>query len=268
MTGNKTVAAEVHARALERIAELERELADCRTSTEPDAGIAALEREQATAEVLRVISRSPESLDSSLRAVAETAARLCRANYARVFLRDNDYLVLGPSAPPRDPNDPFQPGNRLGPISDPHAGPSPQAARTGRTVHTDDLLRFVEERGRQLPERQAEIIRRTGPRAVLSVPLLRGSNVVGVLTLSREGEAQPFSEREVALAESFADQAAIAVENARLFQGIQERNRDLSEALEQQTALGEILAILSRSPADLPNVLQAVVERSVRLTGA
>src|SRR5262249_49307922 len=87
--------------------------------------------------------------------------------------------------------------------------------------------------------------------------------------LVRQGEGrQPYSEREIALAESFADQAVIAIENARLFREIQDANRELTEALEQQTATAEVLRIISRAPADLDRVLTAPAENTRRLFGA
>src|SRR5712692_4361685 len=233
MTERKTVGAEVHARALEQIADLERQLAAC-TAQEDEVGRErdeAHQREAATAEVLRVISRSPESLDVALQAVADTAGRLCRADFTRVFLREGEYLVLGPSARPAGAEDDTRAGERWGPIAD-LPSPAFRAAITGRTVHVEDVLRYIEEHGASGHDLEwAENLRQYGYRTILAVPLLRGSEVVGVLAPSRLGEVRPFSDREIAMAESFADQAAIAVENARLFQGIQERNRELTESL-------------------------------------
>jgi len=206
----------------------------------------ALEREQATAEVLRVISRSPESLDVALQAVADTAARLCRADVAQTWLRDGDFLVAGPTARLAGPADIFPPGRRLGPIAT-HAGPPPAAARTGKTVHVEDMLQYWVElgwTGNEL-EQAMELTRRIGARTVLAVPLLRGTDVVGVVALIRVDEVRRFAAREIALAETFADQAAIAVENAGLFQAIRESNRELTEALEQQTATADVLRIIS-----------------------
>jgi GAF domain-containing protein len=230
----------------------------------------ALEREQATASVLRVISRSPESLEVALQAVADTAVRLCRADFARVWLRDDEYFVAGPAAIPSGPDDYLPRGERLGPLPSLTGWSGAEAVRTGQTVHYEDMLRGAEEHGASAPmlELLAESIRHTGRRTALVVPLRRGDAVVGLLGLLRAGEPRPFSEREIALAETFADQAVIAVENTRLFDELEQRTRELTEALERQTATSEILQIISSSPANVAPVLAAVVERAARLCDA
>src|SRR5262249_51193012 len=142
---------------------------------------------------------------------------------------------------------------------------------TGQTVHTPDVLRYYKERGASAArlEQVAANQRRFGVRTVLSVPLLRGGTAVGVLALIRQGgEPRPFSAREIALAESFADQAGIAIGNPRMFEEIQTKNRELTETLEQQTATADVLRIISRSGFDLQAVLDAVVERAARLAAS
>jgi GAF domain-containing protein/ActR/RegA family two-component response regulator len=228
----------------------------------------ALEREQATAEVLRVISRSPEDLGASLKAVAEAAARLCKGEDALVWLRDGDYLVSGARARDVEPSR-FSPGNRLGPISDRNT-PAVISARTATTIHVVDVKRWAEEHTSS-PEELQQLLDRVGwegTNSRLVTPLLRGGEVVGVLLIFRRGEPAPFSDREIALAETFADQAAIAVENARLIQGIQDRNRELTEALEQQTATADVLRIISRAPVEPEAVLAEISERAARLCDA
>jgi GAF domain-containing protein/ActR/RegA family two-component response regulator len=234
-----------------RVALLEREQAE------------ALEREQATADVLRIISRSPENLNESLQAVADTAARLCRADFSRVWLRDGDFLMAGPSASPLGRDDFRQPGERIGPLTDQPGQAVADAVRTGHTIHAPDILRYAREHGASARalEHLAAVVNRTGHRTGLAVPLLRGDVVVGVLALVRLEEVRPFSDREIALAETFADQAVIAIENARLFQ-------ELHDSLERQTATADVLQVISRSPVDLEQVLQTVVESAQRLCDA
>src|SRR5205823_8842937 len=103
-----------------------------------------------------------------------------------------------------------------------------------------------------------------GYRTVLGVPMLRDRNLVGIFSLSRR-QVQPFTETQIELVTTFADQAVIAIENTRLFRELQERNRDLTEALEQQTATSDILRVIASSPTDMQPVLDVVAEHAARL---
>src|SRR5262249_21879045 len=108
---------------------------------------------------------------------------------------------------------------------------------------------------------------RSGSRTTLSVPLMRGDEAIGALTVRRT-EMRPFSEKQIELATTFADQAVIAIENVRLFDEVQVRTRELSEALEQQTATSEVLQVISSSPGDLGSAFQAMLENATRVCEA
>src|SRR5262249_22150340 len=106
-----------------------------------------------------------------------------------------------------------------------------------------------------------------GWRAVLAVPLLRDGKPVGAVTVAK-AEPKPFSDRQVQLLNSFADQALIAIENVRLFEAEQQRTRELSESLEQQTATSEVLQVISSSPGDVDPVFTTMLEKAVRICDA
>src|SRR5207244_2829219 len=132
-------------------------------------------------------------------------------------------------------------------------------AATRARVHSADV---AAEPG--LLERQRDFYIRTGIKAFLGVPLARRGELVGAIVL-RSAEPTFFSERQVALLETFADQAAIAIENARLFSELTDSNASLKDALEQQTATARVLEVISRSPTDLQTVLDTIAENGARL---
>src|SRR6266851_1631940 len=180
----------------------------------------ALEQQAATGEILRVISRSPADIHPVLETVAASAARLCESSDAAIYRPEGDRLVL--------------------------------VAHHG-TIATGPLGEFSLPLVRGTAAGRAVLEAETVHVAILCVPLMRGSSAVGVIALRRIG-AHLFTERQVGLLETFADQAVIAIENARLLGELQARNADLTEALEQQTATSEILRVISSSPTDLQPV--------------
>jgi GAF domain-containing protein len=218
----------------------------------------SLEQQTATSEVLRVISRSPTDIQPVLDAVAESVARLCDAPDVSIFRIDGGVMQLAVHRGPIGSVPPY--GEER--VSLDRGTVVGRSVIEQRAIQVSDLSSEAEE----YPEGSARA-RRFGNRAVLSVPLVREDVAIGAIAVRRT-EVRPFTERQVALLQTFADQAVIAIENVRLFNELQARNAALAEALEQQTATSEILRVISSSPTDVQPVLDAVAEAAARLCAA
>src|SRR5215468_7473106 len=181
----------------------------------------SLAREAATSDILRMIAHSPIDIQPVLDAIAERAAKLCDAEDAAIFRVDGNFLRLvahfGP-IPMADAVGESRVIDRDTPVS--------RAIADRQTIHVHDLRAAETE----FPGAKTRGIA-LGVRTVLSTPLLREGIAIGTIHIRRR-EMHPFSDREIKVLETFADQAVIAIENARLFKELENRNRDLTEALE------------------------------------
>jgi GAF domain-containing protein len=212
-----------------------------------------LQQQTATGEILNVIASSATDIQPVFAAVAASANRLCDALDATIFQIDGERLRVavhnGPIA-----SHPVGEGPSLT-----RGTPSGRAVLDRRTIHIADTQAEFDE----YPE-GSEHARRLGFRTVLAVPLMREGVAVGVINLRRT-EARLFTERQVALLQTFADQAVIAVENVRLFTELQASNRGLIAALDTQTATSDILRVISRSQRDVQPVFDVILSSAVRL---
>ena len=233
---------ELKARARElegKLATRERELAE------------ALEQQTATSEVLSVISNSRTDVQSVLRAIAESAARLLDVTDAQIMRVEGDALKAVAK------HGPLSNWMGLRPINRNWVAGRAVVDRT--TVQVADLQAAESD----FPQGAADA-KQYGHRTTLATPLLREGNPIGVIVIRRTA-VRPLTQKETALLEIFADQAVIAIENARLFDEVQARTRELSESLEQQTATAGILSVISNSLSDTQPVFDAIVESGLKL---
>ena len=223
-----------------------------------------LEQQTATAEILRAISGSPTDIQPVLDTVVRAAARFCGATDVAI-LRLDGHTLRGAAGVGPFPDVIARQMGGLAALEIPvtRGSVTGRAVVEKRTVHVHDLATEPEA---EFPEGR-DLQRRLGHHTMVATPLLREGTPLGVIALFRM-VVDPFSDKQLGLLRVFADQAAIAIENVRLFTELETRNRDLTECLEQQTATSEILRIISTSPTDLQPVLETVAANAARLCAA
>ena len=217
----------------------------------------SLQQQTATADVLKVISRSTFDLQTVLDALVKSAAQLCDADLGCILRPQGSHFEF--AANYRMPQA-FVDLVTAIPIESGHGTLAGRVLLSGHTVHLPDALADSEY---TFHSAQKAVPLRSG----LGVPLLRQTIPIGVLILWRS-QVRPFTNSQIALVTTFADQAVIAIENVRLFEAEQQRTRELSEALEQQTATSEVLRVISSSPGDLEPVFQAMLENATQICHA
>src|SRR5262249_34924953 len=216
-----------------------------------------LERQTATAEILRVIASSPTDLQPVLDTVAESAARLCDAQDCSIVEAAGDvFRVVALHGSDQLKNFDGAPVTR--------GSVAGRCLLDAQLIHVHDI-RTAESRA-EYPV-TFSFAQHVGHRTMVAAPLLRDGSAIGVIFVRRT-DVRPFSDSQVALLQTFADQAVIAIENVRLFKELNARNHDLTQALEQQTATSDILRAISNSPTAVQPVFDAVAESAARLCEA
>jgi transcriptional regulator with GAF, ATPase, and Fis domain len=220
----------------------------------------ALEREKASAEVLRIISTSPGELKPIFQAMLENAVRICEAVFGNLYLRDADSFHMVAA----HHDSPAYVAARMG---DPLLRPPPDAP-LGQLAITKEVVQVADIR--TLPSRDHPFVAagvKAGYRTVLAIPLLKDGELIGAFTVIRQ-KVQAFTEKQIALLENFASQAVIAIENTRLLSELRQRTADLSDSLDQQTATSDVLKVISSAPGELNAVFEAILSNATRICEA
>ena len=236
-----------------RVGDLEKRLAEALKHESE-----ALEQQRATAEILRVISASPSDVSPVFRAIVRSATRLCDATFGTVFRFDGELITV--AANQELTAEEIAITNAVFPAPATRGIAAGRAIVDRAVVHISDI--------RNDPDYVARApVNAPGYRTALAVPMLKEGSPIGAFVMWRR-EVRPFTDKQIELVRTFADQAVIAIENVRLFNELERRNRDLTEALERQTATSDILQIISSSPTEVQPVFDVIIRSAVTLCDA
>ena len=219
------------------VEELRRELGEAR------------DQQRATNEILSVISRSPTDAQPVFDTIAASAARLCDGLYSVVFRFDGEMITVAA--------DSGESPRASAIIRSAYPAPPGRGTMASRALLERRVIALTDAQDSVANPAGAERARAIGYRAGLSVPMLRGDTAIGAINVVRR-EAIPFTDNQIELLKTFADQAVIAIENTRLFEAEQARAKELQESLEYQTASSLVLEAISRSPTELLPVLRTI----------
>src|SRR5262249_5738472 len=227
----------------------------------------ALEQQTATTEVLRVVSSAPGELEPVFQKLLEKATRICTAKFGFMWRIEGDSArIISKLGIPQAMAEYLQPGphrpalNKLDPLT-----AISRVIQSRQTIHITDYRADPSYIARD-PATVAAI-ELGGARTLLVVPMLKDRELIGAIGIYRQ-EIAPFTDKQIALIETFADQAVIAIENTRLLNELRQRTDDLTESLEQQTATSEVLRVISSSPGELGMVFQAMLENATHICEA
>ena len=216
----------------------------------------SLQQQTATADVLKVISSSPEDLQPVFDSMLENATRLCQAKLGNLFLREGEGFRI--AATHGAPSTHAAWLRREPVVRDHQHMPLGRVARTKEVVHIPDLT--TEQTYIDRYPRMVDLVETSGARSLLTVPMLKNYEIIGAIGIYRQ-EVRPFTDKQIELVQNFASQAVIAIENTRLL-------RELRELLQQQTATSEVLQVISSSPGELEPVFQAMLANATRICEA
>src|SRR5262249_10675988 len=218
----------------------------------------SLEQQTATSEILRVISQSQRDVQPVFEAIADNARKLCGSTNCGVFTFDGQLIHLVAVTSVSEEG--------LGAARRAFPMPPNRGSSTARSIQTR-AVEYVKDVFEDPEYHLRDMARAIGFRCALCVPMLLAGKPIGAVNVTG-AEPAMFSERQIAMLQTFADQAVIAIENTRLFNELQTRNRDLTESLEQQTATSEILRVISQSQRDVQPVFETIARNARSLCQA